>query len=101
MVSTQTKKAHETLMCEVNREAKYISTKYSIWIDPLYFEWNRFIPTLEKHFLDILGEILNHDNQRYASVQGQGQSIPANRHLDRTKGHSGHALNSEHVHRTS
>ena len=74
----QTRREHDALMHDVNGGAKFTSCKYSVQIDPLYFEWDRFIPTLEKHFLDILGEILNHDNHMYAPVQGQGQSIPAN-----------------------
>ena len=41
----QTRRAHETLMHDVNREAQYISNKYSMQIDPLYFEWDKFIPT--------------------------------------------------------
>ena len=53
-------------MCDVNREVKYIGTKYSVWINPFVFEWDKFIPTLENHCPDILDEILNHDNQRSA-----------------------------------
>ena len=34
-------------------------------------------------------------------ISGDVQSIPSNMHLHRTIGHFGHALNSEHVHRTS
>ena len=64
-------KAHEVLMYEANREARYISTKSSIQIDPLYFEWDKCIPTLEKHFQDILDEILNHDNQRSTPTNGE------------------------------
>ena len=51
-------------MCEANREARYISTKYTVLIEPLCFEWGKFMPMLEKHFSDILDEILNCDNQR-------------------------------------
>ena len=44
---TQTKpEAYEALMCEASKEAKFISIKYSIQIDPLYSEWDKFIPTL-------------------------------------------------------
>ena len=60
---------HEVLMYDVNKEARYIGTKYSVQVDPLYFEWDKLIPTLEKHLLDILIEILNHDNQRYAQCK--------------------------------
>ena len=35
------------------------------------------------------------------SLSGHAQSIPTNRHIYRTLGHIRHALNSEHVHRTS
>ena len=55
-------------MCDINGEARYISTKYSVWIDPLYFEWDKFIPTLEKHFPDLLDEILDCENGRSASA---------------------------------
>ena len=64
----QAGKAYEVLICKAYRETRYISTKCSIWIDPLYFEWEKFIPTLEKHFPDILYEIWSHDNQRSASA---------------------------------
>ena len=59
-------------MCDVNKEARYINSKYSMQVDTLYFEWDKFIQTLEQYFPDILGEILNHDNHKYASVQGKG-----------------------------
>ena len=63
--------SHEALMHDVNRDARYIGTKYSVQIGPLYFEWDKFIPTLEKHFPDILDEILNCDHQRDALIQNQ------------------------------
>ena len=75
---TQIRKAHEVLMSDDNKEVRYTGTKNSLQMDPLYFEWDKFVPTLEKHFPDILGDILNHDYQGYALVQGQGQSFPAN-----------------------
>ena len=37
----------------------YISNKYKIQIEPIQFEWEKFLPTLEKDFPDILNEILN------------------------------------------
>ena len=45
----------------------------------------------------------NNDNghAHRTSVSGHPQSIPTNRYSHRTMGHTGHALNSEHVHRTS
>ena len=64
-------------MYDVNREARYISHKYSVQIDPLYFEWDKLIPMLENYFPDILEELLNCDHQWCASVHNQGQSIPA------------------------
>ena len=46
---------------------------------------------------------LNNDNghAQRTSLSGHAQFIPTNRHLHRTKGHTGHALNSKHVQRTS
>ena len=44
----------------------------------------------------------NNDNGcvHRTSLSGHSQSIPTNKHLHRTIGHTGHALNSEHAHRT-
>ena len=41
----------------------------------MYFEREKFIPTLEQPFLDILEEILNCDHQKCNSEQGQGHSV--------------------------
>ena len=67
----------EALMHGVNREVMYIGTKYSIQIDPIYFDWDTFIPTLESHFPDIAEELMNHGHLRYALVHNEGKSIPA------------------------
>ena len=74
----QNKNQQEVLMHNANKESIYISSKYSLQVDPLHFEWVKFIPALEKHLPDIYHEILNHINHRYVLVQDQGQSIPAN-----------------------
>ena len=60
----QIRRAHEAVMHEVNREAICIGTKYSVKMEPMYFQWDKLILKLEKHFTDILEEILNHDHQR-------------------------------------
>ena len=39
------------------KERSNIIIKYSVKIEPRYFEWDTLIPTLEKHFLDILRDI--------------------------------------------
>ena len=46
---------------------------------------------------------INNDNghAHRTSLSGHAQSTPTNRHSHRTIGNTGHALNSEHVHRTS
>ena len=46
---------------------------------------------------------VNNDNGHVhrTPFSGHAQSIPTNRHTHRTIGHTGHALNLEHVHRTS
>ena len=64
-------------MHDVNREVRYISSKYIVQIDPLYVEWNKLIPTLENHFPDSLEELLNHDHQWHTLVHNHGHSIPA------------------------
>ena len=56
---------------------RYIGTKYSTQTDLLYFEWDTFIPALEKQVPNILEEIFNCDHQRHTSVHIQSQSIPA------------------------
>ena len=64
-------------MHDVNRVVIYISNKYSMQRDPLNFEWDKLIVTLEIHFPDILEELLNCHHQRYGLVHNQGQSISA------------------------
>ena len=44
------RKAHEELMTQVRTEAIPISYKYKIKIEPIQFEWDRFLPTLKKGF---------------------------------------------------
>ena len=53
-------------MCDTGRKGRFISTNYSAQIDPLHSECGKFIQTLEKHFPNILDEMLNCDNQRFA-----------------------------------
>ena len=60
---TQTRREHEALMNDINREVRHIGTKYSVQIEPLFLEWDTFISILEKHFPDILDDTLNCDNQ--------------------------------------
>ena len=43
-----TRKAHVELMNQVRNKAMDNSNKYEVQIEPLYFEWNRFIPMLVK-----------------------------------------------------
>ena len=67
------RRAHEALIHKVNREAICICIKYSVKIEPMYFEWDLFISSLEKNIPDILQEILD---QRHNSEQGPSQSVP-------------------------
>ena len=46
------RKAQQELMKQVWNEAIHISNKYKVQLEPFYFEWEMFIPTLEKEFLD-------------------------------------------------
>ena len=43
----------------------------------MYSKLDKLIPTLEKNFPNILGEILNYDHQKHDAEQGQSQSLPA------------------------
>ena len=56
-------------MNKVSSKAQIISNEYSICLDPLYSEWDRFTPTLEKQFPDILIEMLNCGHQLHPSDQ--------------------------------
>ena len=47
------RQVHKTLMNEVRNEATHISNKYKIQIEPIQVERDKFLPTLEKDFLDI------------------------------------------------
>ena len=47
------RKVHEEPMKQVRNKAKPISNKYKVQLEPFYFEWEMFIPTLEKEFHDI------------------------------------------------
>ena len=49
-------------MNEVSSIPQYISNKYNVGINLLYFEWFEFIPMLERQFPDILNEMLNCDH---------------------------------------
>ena len=59
-----TRKAHKELVIQVRPTAIYISNKYTVQLEPLHFEWDRFIPTLEKDFLNTINEMLSHNGQQ-------------------------------------
>ena len=42
------KKVHEELMKQAKSNAIHISNKCKVELEPFYFEWETFIPTLEK-----------------------------------------------------
>ena len=44
---------------------------------PLYFEWDKFRPTLERQFPDILNKILKVDHQWHLSEQNVSRSAIA------------------------
>ena len=46
------------LMNEVRNKATDISNRYKIQIETIQFKWDKFLPTLEKDFPDILNEVL-------------------------------------------
>ena len=51
-------------MKQVRNEATHNSSKYKVQLEPFNSEWERFIPTLEKEFLDIFSKMLNHNSQQ-------------------------------------
>ena len=58
------RKAHKELMTQVRTKAIYISNKYKIQVEHIQFEWDRFLPTLEKDSLEILNKVLSHNSQQ-------------------------------------
>ena len=57
------RKAHEELMNQVRNKVIHTSNKYKVQIEPLNFEWDLFLPILEKEFPDILNEMPSHNSQ--------------------------------------
>ena len=51
-------------MGQVRTEAIHISNKYKILIEPIKFEWDKFLPTSEKDSSEILNKILSHNNNQ-------------------------------------
>ena len=49
-------------MHEVKRDTINIGIKYSVKIKPMYFQWDKFIPRLEKHYPNIVQEMLDCDH---------------------------------------
>ena len=71
-----TRKAHEELINQVRHEAICISSKYKVHREPLQFEWDRFIHTLENEFPDILNEMLNCNSQQQPLNANENRSMP-------------------------
>ena len=64
MDPVNTRKEHEELMNQVRNGAICIINKYKVQIEPLHFEWDRFIPPLEKEFSNILNEMPSCSSQQ-------------------------------------
>ena len=62
-------------MKQVKHKAICISNKYSVQIEHLYFKWDKFIPTLEKEFPDILNEMVDHSSQWQPLNANENRSI--------------------------
>ena len=64
-------------MDEVQNEATYICNKYKNHIEPIQFEWDKFLPTLEKDFPDLLNEVLSYtNNQLHQPIANIKSSTP-------------------------
>ena len=58
------RKAHKELIKQTRSDAIHINNKYKVQLEPFYFEWETFIPTLVKEFPDILSKMLSHIYQQ-------------------------------------
>ena len=67
------RQTHKALLSHVRKEAIIISKKYIIPIEPIQFECDKFLPTLEKYSLDILSKVLT---QQYQSNSNINSSMP-------------------------
>ena len=85
------RKTYKELMTPVRNEAIHISNKYKLQLQHLYFEWEMFIPTLEKEFPDILNEMLSHNSQQQLLNSSENRSIP---HMDREKTNNFRRINN-------
>ena len=54
------RKAHIELVIQVRTESIHISNKCRTQIEPIHLEWDRFLPTSEKDFPEILNEVLTY-----------------------------------------
>ena len=70
----QMKRVLRDLMIEVSYKAQNISSNHIVQINPLYFEWDKFILTLERQFPDVLNEMVNCDHQWHLSDQNKSRS---------------------------
>ena len=64
----QIMREHEAIMPKVNRDVICIGIKYSVKVEPIYFNRDELIPALEKHLCSILLEILDCNHQRHNSA---------------------------------
>ena len=70
---------HEALMSQIGNKAINISNMYKIQIEPIQFEWDKFLPTLEKDSLEILNEELSHNNNQQQQPNSNENSSTPNK----------------------
>ena len=70
-----TRRVHKELLNQVSIEAICFCKKYPIQIEPLCFEWNMFVPKLEKGFPDILNKMLSNNSQWQSLNSNENKSI--------------------------
>ena len=71
-----TRKIHEEIVNQVRNGAIHISNKYTVQTEPLQFQWDMFIPTLEDEYLDISNEMLSRNSQQQPFNSNENRSIP-------------------------
>ena len=61
------RKVYKELMSELRTKAICLSNKHKIQIEPIQFEWDKFLSTFGKDFPEVLNEVLSHNNNHLPS----------------------------------
>ena len=70
------RKSHKKLKIQVRTKAIHYSNKHKIQIEPIQFEWDRFLFTLEKDFPERLNEMVSHNRQQQPPNSNKNRFTP-------------------------